>query len=202
MHDDDDTYDGDPPSGQVYHSGIRRESDVEPADYALPPEAAALEGGYPEREAPEVSRRRALGLLAMGAATVSATFWFGRASVGDGLEPVHRDPSKRLKQADLDRIEAARVWAYASIEKLIAARPAFLWNFLIVEPDAAHVHGLERLCEYAILHGGQSGFDTAVEILATFERVPAPMEFERHRDKLQKVILQWQTRTRSNRRDN
>jgi hypothetical protein len=216
MRDDDDFEDdpeGDPPAGEVLHSGIRRESEIEPADYALPPGVPALEsdpglaceaehGGDAPLIPHRYTRRRILacaagGLLVGSAAFLGGSLYSRRAD--DSRSPRGRE-GPRLSQEDLELIEVARGWVRKPIDVLVGSAASFLWVFHHVEPDDRLRHGLRRLCDYCLLHRDEKGCKLAVRILGTFQSVPVPSGFEQDLNSLSDLVWRWQVTQETKRR--
>ncbi|MCA8956586.1 MAG: hypothetical protein KDC87_10965 [Planctomycetes bacterium] len=187
MRDDED----DLQIGKIYHSGIRPEDEIEPADYALPHGEAAVEGWPPERPVSRRLSRRTL-LATAGSASVALAFgagWFW----GTSPKPPTRTAGRagRLTASELELIDATRRWTELPIEKLHENAPALLWVCSVVEPDQPIGHSLTRLCDYAVLRRDAQGAELAAAILAMFDRVGPPQGFARYIEPLQKTLLAW-----------
>ncbi len=213
MRDDDDDFDEDPPVGQILHSGIRRESDIEPAEYALPPGMPALEGepytsldledeGVAPTNERRWDRRRMIAFAAGGLLFGAGSFLGGSLySRGPGpASPRDRQSGTRLSREDLRLIEIARGWADKPIDVLVGSSQSFLWVFHHVEPDEQLCHGLKRLCDYALLHRDEKGYKVAVRVLGLFQDVPPPRGFEQYLVSLGELVWRWQVTQETKRR--
>jgi hypothetical protein len=86
-------------------------------------------------------------------------------------------PRTVLSADDLLLIRACRLWADSPTQELLKHSMPFLYIFHIADPkDEVLLHGLRRLCDYAIKNGGETGRELAREILEVFSTVrPPPM---------------------------
>jgi hypothetical protein len=206
MRDDDEPFDEDPSLGKIYHSGIRREDEIGPADYALEPGVEALQEPMPDDDEDSLpaatskgfDRRAVLAMGLGGLLTGTVAFLVGRLSTPAVASPERprRLPQTGtvLTQDDLKLIRACKTWASGPVEDLANNAMAFLWVFAVIEPDEILRHGLSQLCEYAILHRAEEkGYEAAVSVLASFEEVGPPSGFEHYQAKLQDVVWRWQT---------